>query len=269
MAVNFQKVYKGGVKMKRRSPRLSDLACECGRVASLPIKKEVEDHAFCTVTRVELGDSEANLTGRPAGLYASLFFAEPEILGEEERGEIVGVLADEIARVAKHAGFDGEGRILVAGLGNGEIIYDSFGRAVCKKTLPDDGIAVFAVGVPGQSGINSLEALSGMTKAAGASAVIVIDSLVARGVERVGRVIQINDGGVIPGSGVGRRECSVNTESLGVPTVSVGVPTALEFKGAEGFLAVSENLPSINEVLSEITSKAICAISNKNAPKME
>ena len=51
-----------------------------------------------------------------------------------------------------------------------------------------------------------------------------VDSLAAASTQRVGRVVQISDAGITPGSGVSNHRGRLGRETLGVPVISVGVP---------------------------------------------
>ena len=60
------------------------------------------------------------------------------------------------------------------------------------------------------------------------AAVVLVDALAARNLDRLGTTVQISDTGLVPGSGVGNHRMALNRESLGVPVISMGVPTVVE-----------------------------------------
>ena len=60
------------------------------------------------------------------------------------------------------------------------------------------------------------------------AAVVLIDALAARGLDRLCSTVQLSDTGLIPGSGVGNHRMALNRETLGVPVLSVGVPTVVD-----------------------------------------
>ena len=60
------------------------------------------------------------------------------------------------------------------------------------------------------------------------SAVIAVDALASRSLERLGTTVQIGNTGISPGSGIGGRHITLNAESLGVPVIAVGVPTVVD-----------------------------------------
>ena len=59
-------------------------------------------------------------------------------------------------------------------------------------------------------------------------AVIVIDAMAARSLERLGKTVQISTAGIAPGAGVGNRRPQIDQALLGVPVISVGVPTVVD-----------------------------------------
>ena len=59
-------------------------------------------------------------------------------------------------------------------------------------------------------------------------AVICVDALAARNIDRVTRTIQICDTGINPGAGVGNNRKEISQNTLGVPVIAVGVPTVVD-----------------------------------------
>ena len=64
--------------------------------------------------------------------------------------------------------------------------------------------------------------------AAKPAAVLVIDALASRSLERVCRTVQLSDTGISPGSGVGNHRSALNRDTLGVPVLAIGVPTVVD-----------------------------------------
>ncbi|HEX6989953.1 MAG TPA: GPR endopeptidase, partial [Bacillota bacterium] len=58
-------------------------------------------------------------------------------------------------------------------------------------------------------------------------AVIAVDALAARGLDRILTTVQISDTGIHPGSGVGNHRVGITADTLGVPVVAIGVPTVV------------------------------------------
>lgn len=238
------------------------LACECGKIAGLPFVRENEEHIFCGVSRIDIDNEGSKLVGRPAGRYVSVAFGNLSELCEDAFCEITEKTAAELEALVARFGKE-QPKILVAGLGNREITHDSLGARVCAALEPDENLAVFEVGVSGKSGIESAEIIKSVADCCGAELVIAVDSFAALGEERVGRVIQLSDGGIAPGSGVGKDVAAVGSETVGVPIISVGVPTALvdEKLRARGYLSVGEDVLTVCQKAADIISKSIKELS--------
>jgi len=150
------------------------------------------------------------------------------------------VLSDEIKSLLP----ENEGTVLVAGLGNKEITPDALGPECISLLLATrhikgelgestglsslKSVAGIVPGVLGNTGIETAEILKGIVTQIKPSAVIVIDALAARSLERLGKTVQMCDTGVSPGSGVGNKRQKIDLDFLGVPVIAVGVPTVVD-----------------------------------------
>jgi len=133
-------------------------------------------------------------------------------------------------------------RILIACLGNPRITPDSIGPLCAEHLMvtrhlkaylpeafePFAEVSVICPGVLGTTGIESASIVKGAVEAVNPDAVIVIDALAARGLDRLCCTIQLCDTGVEPGSGVGNRRFALNQETLGVPVIAAGIPTVVD-----------------------------------------
>ncbi len=180
----------------------------------------------------------AQLLKKPAGTYvtAQLPPLTDNIRDTDSR---VKTLAQEIRRLLPVHGL-----VLVAGLGNVEITPDALGPKTASKVLATRhitgeiarstgldrlrAVAVLNTGVTGQTGIETGELLLGVIRNIRPSAVIAVDALASRRLERLGCTIQISDTGISPGAGVGNRRIRIDEETMGVPVIAVGVPTVVD-----------------------------------------
>ncbi len=104
-------------------------------------------------------------------------------------------------------------KILVIGLGNREIISDALGPYVASKLLVtahlyenEDkaylkgtrNVAVLSPGVMGQTGMESFSIVKSVTQMYHPDLIIAIDALATRNLNRINRVIQLNDTGIQP-----------------------------------------------------------------------
>lgn len=181
--------------------------------------------------------------------------------GAESLGKPVGCyITAEIPSLMKTAAFDedsltaiGEelralvpekGTILVVGLGNTDITPDAIGprsvdMVLATRHISDElsesiglgelrPVAGFIPGVLGKTGLETAESIKGIADSVKPSAIIVVDALAARKLQRLGNTLQMSDTGIIPGSGVGNARAAVNEELLGVPVISMGIPTVVD-----------------------------------------
>ena len=78
--------------------------------------------------------------------------------------------------------------------------------------------------------------MQSIVKAIKPNAVIAIDALASRRLERLGCTLQISDTGISPGAGVGNHRTKICEETLGVPVISIGVPTVVDVQTLAGDL---------------------------------
>ena len=151
----------------------------------------------------------------------------------------VQALSQEIRRILPVNGL-----VLVAGLGNVEITPDALGPKTASKVLatrhiPGEiarstgldrlrAVAVVNTGVTGQTGIETGELLQGIIRNIRPSAMIAVDALASRRLERLGCTVQISDTGIAPGAGVGNRRVRIDADTMGIPVIAVGVPTVVD-----------------------------------------
>ena len=82
--------------------------------------------------------------------------------------------------------------------------------------------------VEAKTGIETAEFIKSITEKIKSDAVILIDSLASRSIERLFKTIQITNTGISPGSGLGLRSARISEEELGIPVIAIGVPTVVD-----------------------------------------
>ena len=186
------------------------------------------------LTRVEIVDNEgAEALQKPQGTYLTLDVSRCQ--GPEGLQEAAGAVAELLEPLLPE-----EGPTLVAGLGNPAMTPDALGPRCMdhllitrhlKNVLPQlRETAALSGGVLGTTGLEAAEWVQGVAEHMKPAAVIVVDALAARSLDRLCQSIQISDTGLVPGSGVGNHRMALNRETLGVPVVSVGVPTVVSLE---------------------------------------
>ena len=192
------------------------------------------------VTAVEvLDEGGAKALGKPVGNYVSLELDGLMRREENSFSRAVTAIAGELRELLPIP--DG-GPVLVVGLGNRAITPDLLGPLAAEHILvtrhlvtgvPEHfghyrPVSALIPGVLASTGLESAEIAAAVSGAAKPAAVVVIDALAARSLERVCRTVQISDTGISPGSGVGNHRAAIDRETLGIPVLAVGVPTVVD-----------------------------------------
>ena len=194
----------------------TDLAIEArelagGRVAGVDYHEYSENHL--KISRLTVKSRRAKqLLGKDEGTYITVEL--PSLTDNfTETDERIKTIGREIRRLLPVHGL-----LLVAGLGNEQITPDSLGPKTGERVLATRHItgelarasgldklrpvAVMNTGVTGQTGIETGEYILSIVERIRPSAVIAIDALASRRIERLGKTVQISDAGISPGAGV-------------------------------------------------------------------
>ena len=221
----------------------SDLAAECGVSEGEGIRLQKACAQGCEILRVRV---ESEAAGKPQGRYVTVECGDVCELDELGLERVCCVLAVEIREMARRVCGTPLGRdstVLVVGLGNAEMTADALGPKTVKnlpvtRHLSKYGallsdlmqrceVAAISPGVPGQTGVESLEMIRGAVHAVSPDLVIAVDALAARSPARLASTVQICDNGIQPGGGVGKARGALTRESVGVPVMAVGMPTVV------------------------------------------
>lgn len=205
------------------------------------IISEYEKFGDIEINRVRITNKRgAEKLGKKTGNYITLEMPKITERNPDFAKAVSVRLCNEMTDVLKMMN---NGCILVAGLGNRSITSDSLGPRVVsgllvtrhlKEYMPHNfgktlrGVCAVAPGVLGTTGIETGEIIRSIVSDIKPCAVVAIDALAARRVERVNTTIQISDTGIEPGAGVGNKRFELSESTLGVPVVAVGVPTVVD-----------------------------------------
>lgn len=205
------------------------------------VKNEETEHALVCRVVVE-NEIGAKMIGKAPGKYTTIEAPALKQHNREIHQQIGELLAKEMQWFINESGLGAEDPILVVGLGNWNATPDALGPRVADELMvtrhlielspPElrDGlrpIAAISPGVLGLTGIETGEIIVGIVKQIDAKAIICIDALASRSVERLCSTIQISDTGINPGSGVGNKRMAINQETLNIPVFAIGVPTVV------------------------------------------
>lgn len=221
----------------------TDLAVEAlkEQVPGLPegILNEEFQSGSASISRITIqNDKGAKALGKPIGQYITVEMP-PFSESSNDIDDRIEAVAKELSRLLPP-----EGEVLVAGLGNSSITPDALGPKTARKVLATRhiqgefarasgldhlrSVSVVAPGVLGQTGIETGELLCGILEKTRPAAVIAVDALASRSLDRLGCTVQLSNTGISPGAGVGNHRMKLNQETLGIPVIAAGVPTVVD-----------------------------------------
>lgn len=180
---------------------------------------------------------DENVLGKDKGDYVSIEFQN--IFDRDHRDMVVETVKQNLEIMMENMNLSPK-KILVVGLGNRFITSDALGPGVANEIMVTahlyanedhdmlkgtGNVAVIQPGVMGQTGLESSAIVKSVCEEYQPDVVFVIDALATRNTGRINRVIQINNTGIRPGSGVGNHRHALNEEELHVPVIAIGVAT--------------------------------------------
>lgn len=240
--------------MKNISMR-SDLAVEIQELYKVSEQEGFSEEEYTSngieVTRIRIfGKKVSEQLGKPIGSYVTVDLSE-SFSDEETHKNAVEVTSGEISRLLygdpekkEKLQSAEEPNILVVGLGNRHMTSDALGPDAVDRILvtrhirnnmPDlyeklglNLVSALNPGVLGQTGIEAFEIVKSVCETVNPAAVVVIDALASRKMNRLCRTIQLTDTGIAPGSGVGNHRAELSKATLGVPVISIGIPMVVD-----------------------------------------
>lgn len=217
----------------------SEIASRRGEVAGVKTQRSRVAGVDLTDVRIESA-AAARTLGKPCGRYLTFDVGRVWQDSTETQRDKTLFLAETLRPLVP----EGEGAVLIAGLGNRHITADAVGPCVSEHLLvtrhmrdkrPDlyeslglSPVAAITPGVLGETGMESADIIESVAARLRPRAVILVDALASRRLSRLATTVQVSDAGLSPGSGVGNRRSELSRDTLGVPVLSVGVPTVVD-----------------------------------------
>ena len=173
-----------------------------------------------------VNDMQSKFYNKPKGIYDLISLSDVLYLSNEEKENISEILFKRLRKILKVKKTD---KVLVVGLGNRHISSDSLGVKVVgginitfdSKYFPK--VMAICPSVMGLTGIETSTIVDGVIDKVKPNLLILIDSLCASNISRLGRSIQITNNGLCPGSGIGNKRQCVGSNFKG-QIISIGVP---------------------------------------------
>ncbi len=192
------------------------------------------DHICCNYIKIL---SDQNEFHKEKGDYVSIEC--DNLFDHQIRNDMIEAIHENLLNMTNSMKIE-VNKILVVGLGNQFIISDALGPKVIGEILVTahyyrnhsklnlEGtrdVAALAPGVMGQTGLETLEIVQSVVSVYKPELILVVDALATRDINRINKVIQINNTGIQPGSGIGNFREAFNEENLHIPVIAVGVAT--------------------------------------------
>lgn len=190
---------------------------------------DVREETVCgfNISRISVTNEQAAAAlGKSVGEYVTIRTGRLwELMEPRKAGDCLAVYLRKYLR--RYYGKN----LLVCGLGNPDMLEDSFGPRTARKIPAHilDGmdlhprfssISILVPGAFGQTNIDTLTHLTAIIRATNAACVLAIDACAAESLDRLAATIQVSAGHLrIAGSGA-----LLTRETLGVPVVGIGVP---------------------------------------------
>ena len=190
------------------------------------------------ITQVEVkNENGANAIDKKIGKYITFEMENIKFLDDRQK------VIDKLKEYIKELISQGKESVLVVGLGNMYVTPDALGSKVVKgidvtrhilkltkDILSEDTREVSAIcpGVMGNTGIQTSEIISSVSKIVNPKYVIVIDSLMSKSIKRVGASIQISNTGITPGSGITGINTQIDEDTTNSKVISIGVPMVVD-----------------------------------------
>lgn len=208
---------------------------------------------------------DENELGKMKGDYVSIECKELD--DHVIRENMIEAIQENLMHMTENMNIDLR-KILVVGLGNRFITSDALGPSVANEILVTAhlyaneearylkgtrDVAVLTPGVMGQTGLESLSIVQSVAKTYQPDLIIAIDALATRNIARINRVVQINNTGIAPGSGVGNHRMSLNEKTLHIPVIALGVATVTSIGAI--LQETLEDLATREEILENIADK--------------
>lgn len=221
------------------SSQAREQAAEHKTPPGVEVENAGDDDVKVTRVRITSPTGEQSI-GKPMGNYITLEVPQLKDNNPEVNQKTIDTMAKELKSILN---LKPDSTTLVVGLGNWNVTPDAIGPKVISNLMVtrhlleyvpehvDEGVrpvCAISPGVMGITGIETGEIVKGVVERVKPDALIAIDALAARSMERVSTTIQIADTGIAPGGGVGNKRMELSKATLGMPVVAIGVPTVVD-----------------------------------------
>lgn len=214
----------------------SDLAIESLQNATLDkdYKKKTYDEGSVHVEVFEILQKSQNYP-HDVGVYVEMSFED-----YQDIDNLSVCFQRELTHFIKSASNKQDPLILYVGLGNDAFSSDAIGPRTLQQIHATHHYDIslrhqehrydmicHVPGVKAKTGMETAHIIECLVKEYQPDLIIAIDALCAQSYEKICRVIQMNNVGIYPGSGIGNHRQGITLETMGVPVIAIGIPTVI------------------------------------------
>ena len=213
----------------------TDLACE---LACSNFKTEITKLDFgCYSEYVKIDSAKKSaFYNKPKGEYFTLscenLFNTSKIVCDYLSNQLSTYLKEKFVKLTGK----NKNKILVACLGNDNIVCDSLGKEVFNRLIVGEAQSfntLYAINpnVYGNTNIKSVDYIFAITKKIKPDICVIIDALCSQSISRLASCVQVSDSGILAGGAVSRSNATlISKKTLGVPTLCIGVPLCVRIE---------------------------------------
>ncbi len=198
-------------------------------------QKDLGDGIIFSKLNIAKGE---NKLGFNAGSYRIISVHNLFIMPSEQKDKVVETFVKVLKELLLKLNIKKTDKVIVCGLGNDDILADSFGCKVCDKVLATNGIltklskskvCTISPNVKAVTGLDTLDIVSGIASKICAKLIILVDSLMTKNIERIGHSFQLSTCGIVPGGAI-KKGKEISEKTTGVKCLTVGVPFMIDLK---------------------------------------
>lgn len=210
------------------------------------------------VSKIVLDEANSKKYHKDAGIYYTLTTDCFVNINKKKYDDLVKAFSNVIKEFLDMYNVKKEDPVFVVGLGNSDVTPDSLGPKVIDMLLVTShlkrmnkleknmqNVLALAPGVMSQTGLETVDIVSNISKSIKPKLVIVIDALASKSLNRLNKTIQLNNTSIAPGAGIGNYRKKFDKNTLGTNIVAIGVPTVVDIRSVlhEALNSFTKDLP--------------------------
>lgn len=203
--------------------------------------------------------------GKEKGRYKLVEFMRSAVCDSKQSEIISDVVARQMKLLLSYLKFTKEKKVLVVGLGNPDIVADSFGPLVikylsgqlsCMSALPKTYL--ISPDIKEKTGFETFDVVDLLAQSENVDLIIVVDTLSTESENRIATSIQLSTTGIKPGGGVGSNKKRLSPEYLSAACLSIGIPLmSVKNSNTASYITTLANIDLAARKCAKIVAKSI------------